>query len=208
MAWEYGQDIWNYLMVLIENEYGVAGLMGNLLAESGLLPFRLQGDYDAEHNYPRSHEYSADVNDGTISEYTFVHDEKGYGLAQWTYSSRKQGLYNYTKGRGYGVDMLYPQLEFLQHELETDYFDVLHTLVLATSIREASDKVLHDFENPEEQGESVEIYRANLSIDIYNTYSGSPPIPPIPPVPPPSGRKGMPLYFYITKKFKQKKGLI
>lgn len=207
MAWEYGQDIWNYLMILIENEYGVAGLMGNLLAESGLLPFRLQGDMDSEHNYPRSHEYSADVNDGTISEYTFVHDSKGYGLAQWTIKSRKQGLYDYTIGRGYGVDMLYPQLEYLQHELETDFFDVLHTLVLATSIREASDKVLHDFENPKEQGEAVEIYRANLSIEVYNTYSGQPPVPPIPPVPPHKSGK-MPLYFYTIKKYKQKKGFL
>jgi len=37
----------------------------------------------------------------------------------------------------------------------------------------------------------------------------TPPEPPDPPVPPtPSSREGMPLYFYITKKFKRKKGLI
>jgi hypothetical protein len=210
MAWTYGQYIWNYLMQpdKIQNEYGVAGLMGNLVAESGLLPFRLQGDMDSAHDYPASQEYTADVNDGTISEYTFVNDYKGYGLAQWTIPPRKQGLYNYTRGNNLSVSDIEAQLDFLWHELETDYFSVLRTLVLATSIREASDVVLHDFENPQVQTEAVEIYRANLGIEVYNTYSGQPPEPPIPPVPPTPTRKGMPLYFYMGKRFKRKKGLI
>ena len=41
----YAQAIWGMLLSAIGNEYGVAGLMGNLYAESGLIPFRKQGDY-------------------------------------------------------------------------------------------------------------------------------------------------------------------
>lgn len=199
MAYPNGQEIWNYLYSQFNNAYGVAGLMGNLYAESGLYPFRLQGDYDSEHFYPVSHEYSADVNDGTISESTFVNDGKGYGLAQWTYYSRKQELYNFTKGQGYGIDNLERQLEFLVLEIVRDYPDVKTVLLNATSVREASNKVLHDYENPADQSEAVEIQRANYGIDIYNTYSGQPPLPPIPPIPPtPTGRK-MPLYMYLRK---------
>lgn len=199
MEYPNGQYIWNYLMGYFDNAYGVAGLMGNLYAESGLYPFRLQGDYDSEHFYPVSHEYSADVNDGTISEYTFVHDGKGYGLAQWTYYTRKQELYNFTIDSGYGVDNLDRQLEFLVLEIVRDYPTVKTGILDATSVRQASDIVLTDFENPADQSEQVKIARANYGIDIYNTYSGQPPLPPIPPIPPtPTGRK-MPLYMYLRK---------
>lgn len=44
---------------------------------------------------------------------------------------------------------------------------------------------------------------------IIEILGGTPPTPPDPPIPPtPTSRRGMPLYFYITKKFKRKKGLI
>ena len=36
------EKIWNFLIEEIKNEYGVAGLMGNLQAEAGLNPKNLQ----------------------------------------------------------------------------------------------------------------------------------------------------------------------
>ena len=207
MAYPNGQEIWNYLSILIGNDYGVSGMMGNLYAESGLLPFRLQGDFDAQNDYPVSHEYTADVNDGTISEYTFVHDSKGYGLAQWTSSGRKQGLYTLCLGGTYyGIDNLQKQLEYLESELTGSYSGVLSVLQNATSIREASNKVLFDFESPADQSVTVQLQRWRYSVDIYNTYSGQPPVPPVPPVPPSSRRK-MPLYFYTLRQARFKKGI-
>lgn len=201
-----GQYIWDFLMSYFTNEYGVAGLMGNLYAESGLIEWRLQGDYTPP--YSASANYTADVNDGSITEYTFVHDSKGYGLAQWTISSRKQALYNFTMGSGYTIDNLDRQLEFLVNEIASNYPTVKYTLLNATSVRQASDVVLHQYENPRVQTEAVEIKRANYGIDIYNTYSGSPPIPPIPPPSPSTGTSRKPLYLYTGKRFKRKKGLI
>ena len=207
MAYPNGQEIWNYLSILIGNDYGVSGMMGNLYAESGLLPFRLQGDFDAQNDYPVSHEYTADVNDGTISEYTFVHDSKGYGLAQWTSSGRKQGLYTLCLGGTYyGIDNLQKQLEYLESELTGNYSGVLSVLQNATSIREASNKVLFDFESPADQSVTVQLQRWRYSVDIYNTYSGQPPVPPVPPVPP-STRRKMPLYFYTLRQARFKKGI-
>lgn len=207
MAYPNGQEIWNYLSILIGNDYGVSGMMGNLYAESGLLPFRLQGDFDAQNDYPVSHEYTADVNDGTISEYTFVHDSKGYGLAQWTSSGRKQGLYTLCLGGTYyGIDNLQKQLEYLESELTGSYSGVLSVLQNATSIREASNKVLFDFESPADQSVIVQLQRWRYSVDIYNTYSGQPPVPPVPPVPP-STRRKMPLYFYTLRQARFKKGI-
>ena len=72
-----------------------------------------------------------------------------------------------------------------------------NTLVNATSVRQASDKVLHDFENPEHQGTDVEIVRAGFGQNLYDAYHGSQPEPPTPPTP---SRK-LPIIFYLRYPF-------
>ena len=166
--------IWDYLLAKIGNKYGVAGLMGNLEAESGLYPDRVQGDIPYS-DY--SKEYTAQVDSGAISEYNFVHNGPGgggYGLAQWTYSTRKQALYDMWKSGGYdSIGSLDLALNYLWKELTEDYAGVLSTLKSATSVREASDKVLHDFENPADQSTSVEEKRASMGQAWYNLYADS-----------------------------------
>lgn len=176
-------------MSIIQNEYGVAGLMGNLQAESGLIPYRLQGDFTSD--YIKSIEYTNKVNSGDISYSVFSSDGKGYGLAQWTSSNRKRNLYNYTPLSNVGIGDLNRQIPFLIYELQTSYPSVYSTLVNATSIRQASNKVLHDYENPAEQGTSVENYRESLGVSIYNAQHGyTPPTPPTPPPTPPTPTPG------------------
>lgn len=166
--------IWNYFVNKIGNEYGVAGLMGNLQAESGLHCDRVQGDIPYS-SY--SQEYTAKVNSGAISEYSFVHNGPnggGYGLAQWTFYTRKQALYDMYKSGGYSsIGSVELACDYLWYELQNSYSGVLSVLKSATSIRQASDKVLHDFENPADQSESVEILRCELGTAIYNELTGS-----------------------------------
>ena len=76
--------VWNYFKRFGLNDFGIAGLMGNLYAESGLRPCNLQNN--ARINMTDA-EYTAAVDAGTYKN--FVSDKAGYGLAQWTYSSRK-----------------------------------------------------------------------------------------------------------------------
>ena len=190
MSWEYGQQIWDSLKSQINNEYGVAGLMGNLLAESGLLPYRLQGDFTV--GYTISQQYTSDVDNDVITETSFVNDEQGYGLAQWTYFSRKQALYNMKQLMNVSIGNIDLGLAYLMHELNDTYPTVLNALVSAISLREASDAVLHDFENPADQSEAVEIYRASLGQSIYDTYHSSTP-------PTPTTRKKMPLWMMLRR---------
>lgn len=166
---EYKQTIYDYLMAKINNKYGVCGLMGNLQAESGLHPDRKQGDIPYSE---KSKEYTNNVDNGTISEYTFVNDSIGYGLAQWTFHTRKQALYNLKKSRGCSIGDINLGLDYLWQELTTAYVGVLTVLQSCTSLREASDKVLHDFENPKDQSEQVEIDRAQLGQAIYDSMGG------------------------------------
>lgn len=166
--------IWSYLMEKIGNEYGVAGLMGNLYAESGLYPDRVQGDVPYS-DY--SKQYTAMVDSGELGEYEFVHygpNGGGYGLAQWTYYTRKQGLYDMYKSGGYSsIGSLDLALDYLWYELQNSFPGVLDVLKNATSIREASDKVLHDFEAPADQSTAVEEQREANGVYFYNLYSGT-----------------------------------
>ena len=83
------KTIWEFLKSQGLNDYGAAGLMGNLYAESGLSPTNLQNTYNNKFGMTDD-EYTADVDAGRYGN--FVHDSAGYGLAQWTFWSRKQGL--------------------------------------------------------------------------------------------------------------------
>lgn len=174
MASGYEQKIWNYLKSKIGNEYGVAALMGNLQAESGLYPDRVQGDIPYS-DYSKT--YTAQVDSGAISEYNFVNNGPnggGYGLAQWTFPARKQALYNKYKSGGYSsIGSINLALDYLWYELTTSYSGVLSVLKNASSIREASDKVLHDFENPADQSTAVEETRATMGQTIYNQFTGT-----------------------------------
>lgn len=83
------EKIWNFLTGKGLNSYGAAGLMGNLFAESGLNPHNLQNTYEKKLGYT-DNSYTEAVDSG---KYTgFTHDSAGYGLAQWTYWSRKEAL--------------------------------------------------------------------------------------------------------------------
>lgn len=59
--------IWRWLWERIGNDYGVAGLMGNLCAESGLNPQNLQNSYEQLLGMTDA-EYTAAVDSGKYTE--------------------------------------------------------------------------------------------------------------------------------------------
>lgn len=170
----YAKTIWNRLMANIGNEKGVAGLMGNLQAESGLYPDRVQGDIPYS-EYSKS--YTAKVDNGSISENDFVNNGPnggGYGLAQWTFYTRKQALYDMYKSGNYSsIGSVELACDYLLKELQDSYTTVYLTLRSAKTVQEASDRVLHDFENPADQSVSVEGKRAAMGEEILSTFTGS-----------------------------------
>lgn len=167
------EKIWNYLLNNIGNKFGTAGLMGNLYAESGLQPNNMENAYEKKLGYNDS-SYTNAVDNGTYTN--FVHDACGYGLAQWTYHTRKQNLLNYAKAHNKSIGDIDMQLAFLIQELNVNYPGVMSTLKNATSIREASDKVLKHFENPADQSDKVKEQRATFGNNFYNKFNGIQPI--------------------------------
>ena len=91
------EKIWNYLVGKGLSDAGAAGLMGNLYAESALNPKNLQNSYEKTLGYTDD-SYTAAVDDGTYSN--FVRDSAGYGLAQWTFWSRKQNMLEFARAAG------------------------------------------------------------------------------------------------------------
>ena len=159
--------IWDFLASKIGNEYGTAGLMGNLYAECGLRSNNLQQTYEKSLGYT-DETYTAAVDNGTYTN--FVKDSAGYGLAQWTYWSRKEMLLNFAKEAKKSIGDCQMQLDFLWYELSKNYKSILEVLKNATSVREASDVVLHKYEAPADQSEAVEIKRAGYGQKYYDKF--------------------------------------
>jgi hypothetical protein len=136
--------IWNYFSKKGLNDYAVAGLMGNLQCESALRPNNLQNSFEVKEGWTDK-SYTKAVNDGTYAN--FIHDKAGYGLAQWTWWSRKQALLYFAEKRMVSIDDLKMQLDFLWEELGA-YSHVVKVLTKANSIKEASNVVLREYERP------------------------------------------------------------
>lgn len=161
------RTIWNYFIVKGMSPAGVAGLMGNLYAESGLNPQNLQNTYEKSLGLTDA-EYTAAVDSGSYTN--FVRDSAGYGLAQWTYWSRKEAMLNYAQKTGESIGDLMMQLDFMYQELK-DYAAVFQVLRTAKTVKEASDIVLTKYERPADQSNSVKTKRASYGQAYYDAYA-------------------------------------
>ena len=137
--------IHDYLQKKGLNEYGIAGLMGNLFAESGLNPRNLQNSYENVLGM-NDNAYVAAVDNGTYTN--FVQDKAGKSIGD-----------------------LAMQLGFLWKELSESYPGVLAMLRAATSVLEASNAVLLNFEKPANQSKDVHKKRAEYGQRYYDQFA-------------------------------------
>ena len=162
------QKIWSFFKGKGLNDMGIAGLMGNLRAESGLNPQNLQNSFQKKLGHT-DESYTQAVDNGTYQN--FVEDSAGYGLAQWTFWSRKQGLYKFAKSVGKSIGDLDMQLEYVYKELSESYTSVFNILLSANSVVEASNAVLLQYERPADQSDAVQVKRAKLGMEYYSMFA-------------------------------------
>lgn len=160
--------IWNFFKSKGLNDFAVAGIMGNLDAESALKPNNLQNTYEKKLAYTDAG-YTAAVDNG--SYVNFAKDCAGYGLAQWTYWSRKQALLDYARSVSKSIGDLTMQLEFMWKEMQ-GYKSMMETLKNTTSIMEASNAILLQYECPADQSATVQNQRASYAQSYYNKFAG------------------------------------
>lgn len=152
------KQIFDYLTSAGMTKPGAAGLMGNLIAESGLRANNLQNGFERAIGM-NDETYTAAVDSGAYGN--FVHDSAGYGLAQWTYHTRKNDLLQYAKKTGKSIGDTKMQLDFMIQELQA-YRSVWAKLKTAAYVKDASDMVLTQYERPADQSEGVKISRAAI----------------------------------------------
>ena len=146
--------------------------MGNLKAESNLIPNNLQNTFEKKLGFTDT-TYTAAVDSGTYTN--FEHDSAGYGLAQWTYHTRKAALLAFAKAQGVSIGNLDMQTDFLLKELQEGYTGLYNLLRITDSIQVASDAVLTQFERPADMSASVKQRRAGYGTALYNALKDTKP---------------------------------
>lgn len=164
------RKIWDKFRGAGLSEAGAAGLMGNLKAESDLEPENLQNSFEEKLGYNDSG-YTSAVDFGSYAH--FADDGAGYGLAQWTYPTRKAALLAFAKSQKKSVGDLDLQLDFLVKELREDYPALFRELCAVTDVRAASDAVLTQFERPADMSESVKQKRSGFAQDFLAEFGGT-----------------------------------
>lgn len=122
--------IWNYFIKQGLKPIHVAGIMGNFQAESGLNPRRVQSTStpEGDADYPT--------------------DGVGFGLAQWTFSSRQQPLVDLAESRGKVPGDLIIQLDYVMQEFNGGYQGVYRDLLASETVEEATNIILERYEIP------------------------------------------------------------
>lgn len=140
------KDLYNYFTAAGLTHAGALGLLGNLQAESGCEACRLQGDFDLTRS--RSKAYAEKVDSGEMSVHIYSRDAQGWGLAQWTYWSRKEALFYFCRGRGASIADEMSQAQFIFKELRDDYPQLLKFLCSTDEMFTATKRVCEEYERP------------------------------------------------------------
>lgn len=161
------RQIWDKLKSFGLNDYAVAGIMGNLFAESSLKSNNLQNPFNVSLGM-NDEEYTSAVDNGNYSN--FVYDKAGYGFCQWTFWSRKQAFLDYAQRLNKSIGDPEMQLDFFWQEVQgcKAIMDVLQN---AASVLEASNIILHGYEQPADQSVAMERKRAEYGQAYFNKYA-------------------------------------
>jgi len=159
--------IWNYFKDKGLSDQAAAGIMGNLFAESGLVPNNLQNSFNKSLNMT-DEEYTEKINSGSYKN--FENDKAGYGLAQWTYGPRKRKLLEYAKSKNVSIDDLIMQLDFLCEEMKS-YSTMNKILNSSIDVKECSDAFLVNFERPADMSDKVKKLRASYAQEYFDKNS-------------------------------------
>ena len=147
------QKAFNYFVSKGFTPQQSAGIIGNLYAESGVNPKRVQSTQSPE----------GDRDNITVDNST------GYGIAQWTYGARQQGLVDLARSRGLQIEGdLALQLDYLLKEVDESYGEIRNQPDLSSS----SKYFMLKFENPQDQSAAAIAERESYGQQVLDLYGG------------------------------------
>jgi hypothetical protein len=155
-----------YVMGLLMNQYGypqtaAAGIVGNVEAESGILPNRIEGSRATSplralslanpKGKPTDFTPTDVMNRSTKTATGPL--KPGIGLAQWTASVRRKGLFQRKGAAGVplGADVVQDmdaQVEYLVSEMKHWGGNLQARLIAAKTVDDACDLIAYEFETP------------------------------------------------------------
>ena len=157
-------EIWNALHRAGFNDIASAGILANMHVESHLKPDNVQNTYESKVGTDEA--YTKKINMRTYTREQFANDHAGYGLCQWTYSSRKRALYDFCMVRSGNIANIYDQVLFLAQECRNSgLFDLLNK---CTSPYDAGVLFMLKFEKPKDQSVTAQKRRGELAVRFYN----------------------------------------
>ncbi len=172
------KDIWDYCRRFGISEIGAAAVCGQARAESAYNSCNLQNSFEAKLGFNDA-SYVAAVDSGSYNN--FVRDSAGFGLFQWTFWSRKQGLLEYAKGKGASIGDFDMQMHYFWKEINEKYKGLLPLLKDSKDIVEVANALTQHYEAP---GASVSPDpavkfkcfndRANFAKEAFNKFAGKP----------------------------------
>ena len=185
----YPQTIYNICRQHGMTEAAALATVGNFQCESNCEPFRLEGDFSPYKTASKA--YVQGVTDGSISEYQFSHDGRGFGLYQLTFWSRKQEYYNVWKQSGSKLDSAELQTKFAIKEMKRDYPNLWNFLTQTSDIFTACSRICREFEKPAVNNIDARFQAANrfkheLDLNGWQDGGGSDPDPAPTPTPEPT----------------------
>ena len=142
----YHQTIYNLLRGYGLSEAGALGMLGNWECESGCEPYRVQGDYQPSRAISKA--YVNAIETGVSDRERFATDQKGFGLAQWTYPQRKRNMWDLWKSSIHRIDDVDFQVWFAYTELLKEYSELLQFLKTAEAIWDCTDRICREYERP------------------------------------------------------------
>ena len=122
---------------------GACGLLGNFQAESALRSNNVEDRSGMDDD-----KYVALVDGGSYDFLTDYGHHYGFGLAQWTLASRKEGLQNMAKKRGVSIADEAIQIDFAVWELQNQFQSVWQVLTGSHDLYEATRIVCIQYEKP------------------------------------------------------------
>ena len=174
--------IWNYLKTHTElSDEAIAGIMGNMEAESNCESCRVQGDFTADRRTSKA--YAQAVNSGAKSIDAASQDKLGFGLCQWTFPQRKKNCFNACRSYGVGIENESAQLAFMLAEMQMEFTNMWNRLLITHDITEAARLVCQEYERPAVLNITA---RSKAGQAIYNEFHGKDVTPEPDPEPSPS----------------------
>lgn len=170
-----GQDaVWSALKAYGLTDIACAGIMGNMIAESGINSYNVQGSWKKDNPDEYNQNYVSKVDSGEISKDDFINNGPGgggFGLVQFTYSAYKKELYELAKSSGKSIADVGVQVTVFINQIKS--MGVFDKLNAATSIQDASNIMLLEYERPADQSTKVQNKRADYAKSIYSQYAGT-----------------------------------